>query len=123
MKKNLLAYTILLLFSVTGFSQVEAELDGVKVYTLEGWKIKAKNSRDEIRIYTFSFVTEGRNKSGEVVYSVKETYGPATLQPNEERDLFTTPQDPNKEITYTFNAIKLIIVEGPANAVRRSKML
>jgi hypothetical protein len=121
MKKNLMCLTILLLFSATGFSQLESTLNNVKVYTLEGWKIRAKNSSNEIRNYSFSFVTEGVDKSGEVVYLVEETYENATLQPNEERDLFTAPQDPNKEITYTFHTIKMIDSKGPQNQAGRPR--
>ena len=119
MKKFISICILLLFISVTAYSQSFAELYGVEVYTQEGWKIKAKNSTDEYRIYTFSFVTEGTNKLGEVVNSIEETVGPATLLPNEERDLFTAPQDPQKEITYIFKDIKLIKVEQVSVSNRR----
>lgn len=110
---------VLLFISVTVYSQNHAEFDGVEVYTPEGWKIKAKNNTGKYCIYTFSFVTEGTNQLGEVVSSTEETIGPANLQPNEERDLFTAPQDPKKEITYIFKDIKLIKVEWISVSNRR----
>jgi len=111
MKKIMLIWMASIFISVTVYSQEDVVLDGVKVYTQEGWKIKAKNFNNIYCIYSFSFVTEGTNKSGEVVYSKEETFGPATLTPYEERDLFTAPQDRNKEIIYTFKNIKLIKVK------------
>ena len=118
--KNLILICMVLLFvSVSVYSQDYAETDQIKVYTPEGWKIKAKNKVNKYLIYTFSFVTEGTNNLGEVVSSVEETIGPNSLQPYEERDLFTAPQDPDKEIKYTFKSIKMIKVEEVSSNRRR----
>jgi len=105
------AVTVLLLLSLNVFAQSSDELSGVKVYTMEGWIVKAKNNtKDDVR-YSFTYTTEGTDRSGNVVSSINETYENGVLNSEEERSLFTAPQDPKKEITYKITNIKIKKVE------------
>jgi len=118
MKKIGLISLILLLFPLYIFSQnaeIYGELNGVKVYTMEGWIIKAKNNTGVQHKYSFTYVTEGKNSNGDVVSTTTDNFGPATIDANEERQLFTAPQDPNKKITYKFISIQMLTSE-PVNS-------
>jgi len=116
MKKLLLLSSVLLLFTLFAYSQSSDELNGVKVYTLEGWIVKAINNNSYNCKYSFSYDTEGTNSSGEVVSTTSDTFGPSTINANEEKQLFTAPQDPNKKITYKITNIKMLTSEKVASS-------
>lgn len=102
----LLFSSVLLLFTICVYSQSSDELNGVKVYTLEGWIVKAINNNSYNCKYSFSYDTEGTNSSGEVVSNTSDTFGPSAINANEEKQLFTAPQDPYKKITYKLQILK-----------------
>jgi hypothetical protein len=70
--------------------------------------MKAKNDNSTPAKLKFRWATQGTNSSGEIVNSIAEESQQMTLNPNELRQLFTAPQDPNKEITYVFVDIVII---------------
>lgn len=111
MKKLLLLSSVLFLFTIHVYSQSSDELNGVKVFTLEGWIVKAINNNNYNCKYSFSFDTEGLNSNGDVVSTTTETFESANINSNEERQLFTTPQDLNKKIICKFTNIKILTSE------------
>lgn len=96
---------ILLLTSVCVLSQAQsqassAESAGVKVYSSQGYFVKAKNSNDYACYYSFTYTVKGYDEDGKNVSTEEETVTDSTLDKNEARELFTAPTDPDKKITY-----------------------
>ncbi len=107
---------LVFIFSTScAFAQSETELNGVKVYTREGWIVKSKNTTGVLHRYSFSYVTEGTDREGKVVSSTDETFGPATIEANEERHLFTAPQDRNRKITYKITNLQMLSSEAASS--------
>lgn len=80
-------------------------MENLVVWSDEGWIIKAQNTWLGTITYKFSWTTEGTDKEGNVISSVNEESTVLTLLSKETRHLFTAPQDPKREITYTFKNI------------------
>jgi hypothetical protein len=119
MKNLIFICLVLFIYPLCIFSQnteISGELNGVKVYTMEGWIIKAINSTGVTHKYSFSYVTEGKNSNGDIVSTTTDTFGPATINANEEKQLFTAPQDPNKKITYKFTSIQMLTSESVSSS-------
>lgn len=110
-KSVFLIFVILLLSSLNVFAQSSDELNGVRVYTMEGWIVKAKNSKKDKVQYSFTYTMEGADRSGTVVEKFDESFENGILMSEEERSLFTAPQDQKKEITYRIKNIKIKKVE------------
>jgi hypothetical protein len=105
MKKTLLISLMTACFILPSFAQSSAIKGDLTVYTPQGWIMKAKNAGDKTITFKFTWVTEGTNKAGEVVSTKTEESESLTIAPREEQQLFTAPQDPQKEITYVFKDI------------------
>lgn len=104
MKKLLVS----LLFTLSFFcviAQDSAQKDELMVWSDQGWILKAKNLGEKWITFKFTWVTEGRNSAGELVSSTTEESRELKLNPNEEIRIITAPQDPNKQIVYTFTGI------------------
>jgi len=110
-KYVLFIFVILLLSSLNVFAQSSDELNGVRVYTMEGWIVKAKNSKKDKVQYSFTYTMEGADRSGNVVEKIDESFENGILMSEEERSLFTAPQDKKNEITYKIKKIKIRKVE------------
>lgn len=110
-KYVLFIFVILLLSSLNVFAQSSDELNGVRVYTMEGWIVKAKNSKKDKVQYSFTYTMEGADRSGNVVEKIDESFENGILMSEEERSLFTAPQDKKNEITYKIKNIKIRKVE------------
>ncbi|MCK9611807.1 MAG: hypothetical protein WC401_08755 [Bacteroidales bacterium] len=98
-----------LFFTTIFFSQLSAQGKATQgnlvVWSDEGWIIKAENKWLGTITFKFSWVTEGTDKEGKIVSSVREESSVYKLLSKEVRQLFTAPQDPKKEITYVFKDI------------------
>jgi len=105
MKKTILISLMTFCFMLPSFAQSSATKGDLTVYTPQGWIMKAKNAGDKTITFKFTWVTEGTNKADEVVSTKTEESESLTIAPREERQLFTAPQDPQKEITYVFKDI------------------
>src|SRR5512137_2618799 len=77
-----------------------AESSGVRVYTPQGYYVKAKNSNDYACEYSYTYEVIGYNGKGEVVSTTEESTTGSTLEAKEERTLFTAPSDPKRETAY-----------------------
>ena len=75
------------------------------VWSEQGWMMKARNTGNVPLTFKFTWTTTGTNSAGEVTSTLTEESQLLILNPNEERHLFTAPQDPNKKITYVFGNI------------------
>lgn len=82
-------------------------LKNLTVYVDNGWIIKARNDGEYTLTYGFTYVTEGTNKNGDVVFSDTAGYKNLTIKPHEENRIITSPQDPQREITYIFKDIRV----------------
>lgn len=80
----------------------------ITVWSPQGWIIKAKNTATIPVMFRFSWTTTGTNDKGEVVSSITEESQMIKMNPLEERQLFTAPQDPNKKITYVFGDFRIL---------------
>lgn len=99
---------ILLLFILSGiftFAQDSAQKEDLTVWSDQGWILKAKNTGEKWVTFKFTWVTEGRNSAGELVSSTNEESRELGLNPKDEIRIITAPQDPKKEIVYTFTNI------------------
>lgn len=108
MKKILLFLAICFAGFIYLAAQDTASCNQITVYSEHGWIMKAKNDNSTPAKLKFRWTTQGTNSSGEIVNSIAEESQQMTLNPNELRQLFTAPQDPNKEITYVFVDIVII---------------
>ncbi len=101
------AAIILLLITIAYncFAQDTVTHGNITVWIEQGWIIKAKNSQPMPVTFRFSWTTTGTNQEDEVVSEITEESQNITLNGNELRHLFTAPQDPNKEVKYTFSNI------------------
>lgn len=77
-----------------------ALLDGVRVYSSQGFYVKAKNSNPHACEYSYTYEVIGYNGKGEVVSTTEESTVGAVLEAEEERTLFTAPSDPRRETAY-----------------------
>jgi len=98
----------------------EAQSDGVKVYTQQGYYIKAKNSNNYAVKYSFSYTQTGYNDKGEVVSKEEMQDRNRTLLAGEERQLFTAPTNPQKRISYLITIDRVFDVT-PIKEANRQK--
>jgi hypothetical protein len=106
---------ILILTSLCVLSQAQsnsqsqpssAECDHVKVYSPQGYYVKARNYNDFACYYSFTYIVTGYNNKGDIVSKTEEKIKDLTLEakegtePKEGTELFTAPVDPQKNITY-----------------------
>lgn len=105
MKSISIALFMILFSCLNIVAQDTASSGQLMVWSEQGWMMKAKNTGSEKVVFRFTWTTTGTNSKGEVVSTLTDASQFITLNPGEERHLFTAPQDPNKNITYTFNHI------------------
>jgi len=98
-----------------------AQRDGVKVYSSQGYYVKAKNYNDGARYYSFTYVVTGYDSKGAVVSKTEETMKDLFLEGEEERNLFTAPTDPKKEIAYWVTITDVSGVRGTGASGRRRR--
>lgn len=104
-RSTVLMSGVLMLMSVFALSQAQshsssAESGGVKVYSSQGYYVKAINSNDYACYYSFKYTVTGYDNSGNIVTRIENTDEDLWLDKGEERSLFTAPTDPEKKITY-----------------------
>jgi hypothetical protein len=76
-----------------------AELNGIKVYSQNGYYVNVKNSNPSKFQYSFKYVVSGyRNDS--LISTSNEVYENATIGASESGSLFTAPVSNNREISY-----------------------
>jgi hypothetical protein len=111
MKNLMLILFFGLIFMFSSFGQNTATHKNLTVWIDQGWIIKAKNEHTNQVSCKISWTTVGRNAAGEEVSreEVEEPYYNITVGGKEERRIITTPQDPKKEIFYTFENIKILV--------------
>ncbi len=93
-----------------GLAAAEAELQpnqpssassgGVRVYSSNGYFVKASNSNDYAVYYSYTYVVKKYDKSNACVSEEETSETDKVLQANESRELFTAPVDPKREFTY-----------------------
>jgi hypothetical protein len=108
---KLLFYTLFLVFMMLASSSIAQDTishGSITVWSPQGWIIKAKNTANIPTMFRFSWITTGTNDKGEVVSSITEESQMINMNPLEERQLFTAPQDPNRQITYVFGSFQII---------------
>jgi hypothetical protein len=100
-----------LLFKSTCFGQSTVTHRYLTVWIDQGWIIKATNGHTNQVSCKISWTTVGKNAAGEEVSreEMVEPYYMITVGGNQESRIITAPQDPNKEITYTFENVKILI--------------
>lgn len=122
MKKILLFTTIIMLNVFFAFTQPKSPSSVVgtyiKVYTDNGYYVKAKNMTGMPCKFSFKYETVGYKVTSAAwakypvyteVSSITDDYKNVTIEALEERNLFTAPVDPNKKIEYY---IRIIDVYG-----------
>jgi hypothetical protein len=103
MKNILFFFFMVLLITPRLYSQPQseswAELNGVKVYTQNGYYVNVKNSNTSEYKFSFRYTLSGyRNDS--LVSTSNESIENATVGASETRSLFTAPVSNNREISY-----------------------
>jgi hypothetical protein len=122
MKKILLFITVLMLNALLVYSQPKSPSSAngkyVKVFTDNGYYVKAQNLSSSPCKFSFKYETVGYKVSSAAwakypvyteVSSITDDYKNVTIEALEERNLFTAPVDPNKKIEYY---IRIIDVYG-----------
>lgn len=84
-----------------------AQSYGVKVYSSQGYYVKAKNFNSYTCYYSFTYVIKGYDNKGDLVSETEETKEDLKLEANEASELFTTPTDQEKKITYWITITKV----------------
>lgn len=109
MKNVLLILFFGLMFKSSLFGQNTVTHEKLTVWIEQGWIIKAKSEHTNKIECKISWTTVGKNAAGEEVSRVEleEPYYSLTVEAKEERRVITAPQDPKKEITYTFENIQI----------------
>ena len=109
MKNITLLFFLGFLLKSTCFGQTTVTKEFLTVWIDQGWIIKAKNAHTNQVICKISWTTVGKNAAGEEVSRVKleAPYYSLTVEAKEERRVITAPQDPKKEIIYTFEDIRI----------------
>lgn len=77
----------------------------VSIVNEHGSILKARNNGQQTVTFRFTYVTEGRNQSGELVSSKNEQSEYIEIGPGQEMQVFTAPRDPQGKISYTFKNI------------------
>jgi hypothetical protein len=111
MKNLMLILFFGLNFMFSSFGQNTVTHKKLTVWIDQGWIIKAKNEHTNQVSCKISWTTVGKNAAGEEVSreEMEEPYYNITVGGKEERRIITAPQDPKKEIFYTFENIKILV--------------
>jgi hypothetical protein len=73
----------------------------ITAFTQQGYIVKATNTCNYACSFSINYVLYGYDQNDNLVSTTEKTYTNATTYANKEADgLFTTPQDPDKKITY-----------------------
>lgn len=105
MIKSFIYIFIVFTLDFSGYAQKSDFSCEVSIVTEHGNMIKARNNGQQTVTFRITYVTEGRNQTGEMVSSVKEQSEYIEIGPGEEIQIYTAPRDPQGKITYVFKNI------------------
>jgi hypothetical protein len=124
MKAKILLSFFFILIKLQAYSQpnpsTEKYCKNVKVYSNNGYYVKAVNSGSNPWKFSFRYETVGYQVSSAAwakypVYTevsrTEDEYRNVTIEPQEERNLFTAPQDPGKKTVYFIRVLDVFFCE------------
>lgn len=125
MKKIILLIGFFVFLSSVLYSQPQtessAELNGVKVYTQNGYYVNVKNSNATEFKFSFRYVVSGY-KNDSLISTSNETYENATVGANETRSLFTAPASNNREIAYWITITEVYFAKSTSNSSTNERL-